>query len=292
MKSIQFILLLVMLLIGTSLSSQMKADSFMVYGNGDVLSKSTIEKAGSKNNSHTLQWNATTKMAYLSYDIQRIIPDQIKKQIALAGFDNNTYLAPDEVYAKLPEGCKYERVNKSEIKGGPVKHHTRDMGSHQITKSMDSKNETGNFPPTNELKPIFDLYFEIKDALVNTDVKAATLQAEKLLASLSAVKMESLSSDVHTLWMKHLPSLQSDADKIFRSKDISKQRNYFMALSTNMYELIKVSKPDEPVFYQFCPMANDGKGANWLSLENAIKNPYYGAQMMTCGRTVETIKSK
>jgi hypothetical protein len=27
---------------------------------------------------------------------------------------------------------------------------------------------------------------------------------------------------------------------------------------------------------QFCPMAN-GKGANWLNKENAVKNPYYGS---------------
>jgi hypothetical protein len=37
-------------------------------------------------------------------------------------------------------------------------------------------------------------------------------------------------------------------------------------------------------------MYNDGKGANWLSKESTIKNPYYGSQMLTCGKTVETIK--
>lgn len=37
-------------------------------------------------------------------------------------------------------------------------------------------------------------------------------------------------------------------------------------------------------------MANDGKSANWLSKENPIKNPYYDSQMLTCGKTVETIK--
>jgi len=63
-----------------------------------------------------------------------------------------------------------------------------------------------------------------------------------------------------------------------------------MSLSKNMYELIKVSKSETPVYYQHCPMANDGKGANWLSKENAIKNPYYGSQMLTCGSIVETIK--
>lgn len=37
-------------------------------------------------------------------------------------------------------------------------------------------------------------------------------------------------------------------------------------------------------------MANDGKGANWLSKENVIKNPYYGSEMLHCGKTVEIIK--
>jgi hypothetical protein len=37
-------------------------------------------------------------------------------------------------------------------------------------------------------------------------------------------------------------------------------------------------------------MFNDGKGANWLSKENAIKNPYYGSSMLSCGKTTETIK--
>ena len=57
-----------------------------------------------------------------------------------------------------------------------------------------------------------------------------------------------------------------------------------------MHDLLLVAKFDTPVYYQFCPMANGGKGANWLSKENAVKNPYYGAQMMTCGKVVETIK--
>jgi hypothetical protein len=57
-----------------------------------------------------------------------------------------------------------------------------------------------------------------------------------------------------------------------------------------MYELIKVSKVDEPVYVQFCPMANNGEGANWLSKESAVKNPYYGSMMLTCGSVKEAIK--
>ena len=39
-----------------------------------------------------------------------------------------------------------------------------------------------------------------------------------------------------------------------------------------------------------CPMANNGKGADWLSKENEVKNPYYGSMMLGCGKVTETIK--
>jgi len=56
-----------------------------------------------------------------------------------------------------------------------------------------------------------------------------------------------------------------------------------------MYLLVKEAKNEVPVYYQFCPMANKGKGANWLSLENKVKNPYYGSRMLSCGKVVETL---
>ena len=65
-----------------------------------------------------------------------------------------------------------------------------------------------------------------------------------------------------------------------------------MSLSKNMYASIKVSKQETPTYYHHCSMANNGKGADWLSKENAIKNPYYGSQMLSCGKTIETIINK
>ena len=57
-----------------------------------------------------------------------------------------------------------------------------------------------------------------------------------------------------------------------------------------MYVLIKNTNPEIIIYYQYCPMYNGGKGANWLSKENTVKNPYYGSMMLTCGKVVETIK--
>jgi hypothetical protein len=96
--------------------------------------------------------------------------------------------------------------------------------------------------------------------------------------------------DVHVVWMKVLNQIKEDSEHIADTKDIKHQREHFTTLSKDIYALLKVAKYDVPVYFQFCPMYNDGKGANWLSKENTIKNPYYGSMMLSCGKTVETIK--
>jgi hypothetical protein len=44
----------------------------------------------------------------------------------ISGYDSDKFLAPDDVYAKLPECCQYERVNKTVAKGN-VKNDTSKM---------------------------------------------------------------------------------------------------------------------------------------------------------------------
>lgn len=140
-----------------------------------------------------------------------------------------------------------------------------------------------------ELKAVFDNYFQVKDALVKSNGKTAATESAELLAAIKAVKMESLSEAEHTAWMKVLPELKEDAEHISETNDAAHQRDHFITLSNNVYDLLKVSGFGVPVYYQHCPMANKGKGANWLSKEKTVKNPYYGAQMLTCGKVVETI---
>jgi len=141
-----------------------------------------------------------------------------------------------------------------------------------------------------ELKPVFDNYFQVKDALVKSNGKMAATESAELLAAIKAVKMESLTEAEHGAWMKVLSELKEDAEHISETNDVGHQRDHFITLSKNVYALIKVSGVGSPVYYQHCPMANKGKGADWLSLDSGIKNPYYGSQMLTCGKTVETIK--
>ncbi len=140
------------------------------------------------------------------------------------------------------------------------------------------------------LKSVFNNYFLVKDALIKSDGISAADLSKDLLIAINSVKMDDLTSQEHVVWMKQFKDLAIDAEHIADTKDISHQREHFTTLSKNMFELVKVSKQESPVYFQFCPMANKGKGANWLSKESAIKNPYYGSKMMSCGRIIETIK--
>jgi septum formation topological specificity factor MinE len=141
-----------------------------------------------------------------------------------------------------------------------------------------------------ELAPVIEKYFEIKNALVKTDGKSASAKAKELTAAIKNVQMDKLTAGQHTIWMAVKSGLAEDAEHISDTGDAKHQRDHFVTLSTAIYKLQKVSKTAVPVYYQFCPMANGGKGANWLSKEKAVKNPYYGSQMLSCGKTVETIQ--
>lgn len=266
-------------LLSTSGNAQIKnakTETVKIYGNCGMC-ETTIEKIGTLKNSATVDWNQQTQMATLTYDANKTNKNEILKKIALAGYDSDSFLAPTEAYNKLPGCCQYDRVAK-------VATSEENVNQNSTTENIASETQKNN-----TLQLVFDGYFELKDALVQTNGENASLKAKKLATAINEVKMDQLDMKVHMVWMKVLEQLNNNAKQISATKEINKQRDYFMNLSTNIYEIIKVSKTDAATYYQFCPMANDGKGANWLSKEIAIKNPYYGSQMLTCGKTVETI---
>ncbi|MGH2667170.1 DUF3347 domain-containing protein [Flavobacterium sp.] len=293
-KSISKILVAAIALLSfTACESQIKeakTETVKIYGNCDMC-KETIEKAGNVRKLAKVDWNTDTKIAAITYDAKQTNQDEILKRIALAGYDSDKFLAPDNVYSKLPECCQYKREAKSALKAEVVEGSNNKAQMDNMENHADhSKTAKEENQETNQLQPVFDYYFALKDALVKTDGNVASEKAKELAKAIQAVKMNKLGTDVHLVWMKVLEDLKEDSEHIAGTKDSKHQRDHFMSLSKNMYALIKVSKTTTPVYYQFCPMANDGKGANWLSKENAIKNPYYGSQMLTCGKTVETIQ--
>ena len=122
-------------------------------------------------------------------------------------------------------------------------------------------------------------YYQLKDNLVKSNPAATAASANVLVQSINAADKEILKDDVRI-------SLLKDASAIAQTGDIKIQREKFSTLSNNMFELAKsVKLSTEPVYQQYCPM----KKASWLSTDKAIKNPYYGSAMLTCGSVKTTL---
>lgn len=277
------IIVLILFPLCNAQTKNQKTETVKIYGNCEIC-ESTIEKAGNLKNQSIVDWNKETKFATISYDSLKTSKEEILKRIALAGYDSDTFLAPNDTYSNLPSCCQYERIKQTNTKMEEPK-----MEMTTIDHSMHS-NKMDEMQDPNPLSEVYDSYFAVKDALVRTDGATASTSSKTLFTEINNVKMDKLSMDVHMAWMKVFENLKEDAEHIADIKDIGRQRDHFISLSKNIYEVMKISKQETPTYYQFCPMANDGKGANWLSKENAIKNPYYGSQMLNCGNTVETIK--
>ena len=263
-----------------------KIEVVTVYGNCGMC-KSKIENAGNIKKIANLDWNSETSKATITYDSTKINQDEILKRIALAGYDSDKFLAPDAVYDKLHGCCQYDRVAKNVEKGATANAFSTITTTAQTPVTNVEKLDKAQ---KNQLTEVFSNYFDIKEALVKTDGNIAATKASSLVLAINAVQMNALNADEHMVWMKVSKDISFHAQHIAETKDAKHQRDHFDTLSENIYNLIKVSKQETPTYYQFCPMANDSKGANWLSKENTIKNPYYGSMMLTCGKTVETIK--
>ena len=137
------------------------------------------------------------------------------------------------------------------------------------------------------LEQLLSLYYNIKDALVNSDASSAASKAEELVNEVQKINVKSLTENEQKSFLPLKDKLTSDAKNISQSKDLAKQRIYFASLSDNIYSLAKETKLSaQPIYRDYCPM----KKKYWLSSESAIKNPYFGKAMPTCGEVKETLK--
>lgn len=130
---------------------------------------------------------------------------------------------------------------------------------------------------TAALSTILSEYYAIKDALVSGNAGLANAKANDFIKAAEASQLPETSR----------VALVKDASSIAKTKELKKQREYFSAFSENMFELAKTTKlSSDPVYKAYCPMVK----SSWLSNAPAIKNPYYGSSMLSCGKVVETLK--
>jgi hypothetical protein len=140
--------------------------------------------------------------------------------------------------------------------------------------------------------PVWTAYYGLKDALVADNSKLAAEKGKMLKKALQDLDTQNWTSQQRNVYDSKAKKMESDVQHIANNPNsIAKQRNHLENISKNLFEIAKSLKINsEPVYWQFCPMANDNKGAYWLSKDSKVKNPYFGKSMLTCGSVKETLK--
>lgn len=164
------------------------------------------------------------------------------------------------------------------------------------TKASDTSTQTStasNTAGSNDapLNNVLSAYLQIKNALANDNGEEAANGGNAFVEAIGKVDQSSVTADQR----KNLDDIADDAkemaEHIGKNADkIAHQREHFEMLSNDVYDMVKAFKTNRTLYKDFCPMYNNGKGANWISETKDIKNPYLGKKMQTCGSIKETIQ--
>lgn len=157
----------------------------------------------------------------------------------------------------------------------------RGLESMMSYKAEDEENtESFSVLDDSMMRALVAPYLKLKDELVRSDVKTSSALAKEMLVLLSDKKYAFSRSNLKTL----LGSLQE-------TDDIEEQREFFRLISNEMIKWASSTQSvSNKLYVQFCPMANNNKGAKWLSTEEQIRNPFYGDVMLTCGSVVDILE--
>ncbi|RED94323.1 efflux RND transporter periplasmic adaptor subunit [Marinoscillum furvescens] len=169
--------------------------------------------------------------------------------------------------------------------------HGGNTNSNMETMPVSSKRTTISEDAKKSLQPIFDNYFKLKVALASDDFEEAKASGAALYSALGKVDMNLFKADAHSQWMQQSTVLKAALQHIEHLGDIKAIREKFISISNSMIATAESFDPISTAIYvQHCPMADSNKGADWLSLDKEIQNPYFGESMLSCGENTKTIK--
>lgn len=128
-------------------------------------------------------------------------------------------------------------------------------------------------------------YFEIQASLAK-DVTASPIAVNTLIDGLVEVLADSeLSGETQ----RELQSARRSAERL--TGEIEDTRIAFRSLSHSMiksFRYVRGGETENGVHHFYCPMVPGG-GGDWLQADTDLRNPYWGAEMLTCGELVEDL---
>jgi len=134
---------------------------------------------------------------------------------------------------------------------------------------------------TSTAQAVLNDYFNLKDALVADDHEKAKSLGATLENSLASLDVSSYDANQQQELNDIMADAKEHAEHISES-EIDHQREHFKILSKDVIDMIAITGTDMKLYEQFCPMYDGGSA--WLSMNEEVRNPYYGSKMLNCGK--------
>ena len=135
-------------------------------------------------------------------------------------------------------------------------------------------------------------YYALKDNFVAEKDSLIAQSARSMMVSADSLKLGELKADSSILAtaLSYSLGISSELKGLLGEKNIIEKLKSFQIISDQLYDLIRTVKYDRSVvFHDYCPMAFNDQGANWLSNTSEIRNPYIPKKMITCGEVKDSI---
>ena len=134
-------------------------------------------------------------------------------------------------------------------------------------------------------------YLKVKNALTKDDSNRAAAAAKELIATLNGSTTTSLDTKSKNKYNGFVADAKAHVKHIGdNAGKIDHQREYFSLLSQDVFGLIKTFGTKQTVYQDYCPMYGDGKNGYWISETKDVINPYFGSEMLNCGRRIAVVK--
>lgn len=137
-------------------------------------------------------------------------------------------------------------------------------------------------------------YEGVKEALVASDTAKASASANELAVAADSLKVEEIKGDstgaLKSTAISFASSVSNYAKGLVSGSGIEAKRKEFEMIADAMWNLTRTVQYDgKKLYWHYCPMAFNERGAYWMSVEREIRNPYFGAKMPDCGAVQDSL---
>ncbi len=120
------------------------------------------------------------------------------------------------------------------------------------------------------VQTVFEEYIKVQNGLAEDSIQKAKAAATSLVQALRNDADDALP-----------PQISQQASALADARDLAAARAAFKPLSESLIKYAKSSGVTPGAYVEvYCSMAKAG----WLQSDKAVKNPYYGNSMLTCGQ--------